>query len=99
MQIMNLITIAFIPFVVHAAPVIEAELASPVNPVSFEQSQPSITKGRALFKRNHEVCQIVGSSPTVNCRCGSGTGYPVTHTVSLGSYYNFNSLSEVHVLQ
>jgi hypothetical protein len=50
MQIMNLITIAFIPFVVHAAPVIEAELASPVNPVSFEQSQPSIIKGRALFQ-------------------------------------------------
>lgn len=41
-----------------------------------------------LFKRN-VLCKITGSSATVNCRSGPGTGYSVIATVKKGSYYSF----------
>lgn len=41
-----------------------------------------------IFKRN-VVCKITGSSSTVNCRSGPGTGYSVIATVKKGSYYSF----------
>ena len=77
-------TLLLLPLGALASPTPDNEM--PVS-VPDELELEARTPGE-IFKRN-VVCKITGSSSTVNCRSGPGTGYSVTATVRKGSSYSF----------
>lgn len=80
-------TLLLLPLGTLASPVAAADNSVPVS-VPEELLEARDASPNELFKRN-VLCKITGSSKTVNCRSGPGTGYKVIASVKKGSYYSF----------
>ncbi|KFZ21638.1 hypothetical protein V502_02917 [Pseudogymnoascus sp. VKM F-4520 (FW-2644)] len=80
-------TLLLLPLGTLASPVAAPDNGMPVS-TPDELLEARDASPSEIFKRN-VTCKITGSSKTVNCRSGPGTGYKVIASVSKGSYYSF----------
>lgn len=79
MQLATLLAVALLPLGLMAAPVMEATGTTEARDLGTE-----------IFKRSPQICRIVNTSSTVNCRKGPGTQYGVLTTFQKGERVQFS---------